>query len=638
MVKHFGVNYRRTYIVEDLESEYTKNYSDIPNEDFNKIIRLDVDSYPNQDNTKSPFKVGQLAGGNGLLIKTYRKGDTSWLRDSKKCDDILNATSIFYKNRKSMPIKNPSQFESIEQFLDMVLNGTEVKAVETPRESEEEKSLNKIEKLRLSQFPSIPSEKFLNLIEADDESDVKKGIVSNNIKTFLAPFYIKMSKSGNVNLIEEEKFLNENKLKIKKLIYVLDSMKEEERKELINSTDSLIELCSIILTAYIQGNSYYIQNLKSVCTEGIDYDYLASTAEYDLVISKSEKACNLADRPQLLYDGSIPFDDWVLLTTDYGNKPGHKRLTINSWCTGWYPEGYGSNYFKSYGGIYINIIWRKYSENPNGMSHQIALSKDGSLREVCSGRNYMEQGYSNAWTDAEGEISRGDITTTDDLEKIAARKSNSFSDLIRIFKTNRELVSALKKYSNSLPRLHNNILFNFLFEREGYLERSHVNLETTNNIFEQYTYDLNTIEEAKKNKDFVLELIIPEGITSIPQGEFEKWTNLISIKFPKSLKKIGARAFANCISLKKLNLNEGLQVISMGAFSGCSNLSGSIALPFSIEKIEPFAFEGHNKKGLSFTLPTAFFNPELNKKLYVPTEPEGEKNWWFQKGRFKERM
>ena len=631
MLIHSIRNLKKCYIKEDLNSDYTKNYSDIPSDDFDKIIRLDADSYPNQDITKEPFKVGQLAGGNGLLIKTYRKGNNSWLQDSEKCDKILQATAIFYKNRRNMPIKNPSQFESIDQFIDMVLNGADVKAVEKPKESEEDKALNKIENLRLSQFPSIPSDKFLKLIEIDDESDIKKGVVSATVKTFLAPFYIKMTKSNDVDLENEENFLFNNRLKVRKLIYTLDSLSEQERKEIISSTDSVQKLYNSVVYTFITGDSYYLKNLRNVCIEGSDYEYLTSTDEYDLVISKSQEACNLADRAQLLYDSSIDFKEWVR------NTDNNNRLCINSWCTGWHNQNDGYNdFFNRYKGIYINIIWKKYKENINGWSHQIAILQNGEINEVCQGGSYREEGYLYPWRSCEEKIRNGKITDVDSLLTDAESRSTYFADLIRIFKNNRKFITKLKN-SSIADRLYKNTLFNLLFKIEDSLSNSY-STEYEVNEFETYTYNLETINEAKLNRNLVLELIIPEGVTSIPQGTFEKWINLISIKFPSSLKVIGPRAFANCLSLKKLNLNEGLETIGMGAFSGCSNLSGSIALPFSIQKIEPFAFEGHNKKGLSFTLPAAFFNPELNKKLYVPVEPEEEKNWWFQKGRFKERM
>ena len=604
------------YLIEDLISDYNKNYSDIPKEDFNKIIALDADSYLNQDTSKEPFKVGQLAGGNGILIKSYRKGDTSWLNDSEKCNEILKASKIFYKNRKQMPIKNPSQFESIDQFLDMVLNGAAVKGVERAKETEEERALAKIEKLRLSQFPSIPSNIFLKLIELDEDSDIKKGVVSGLVKTFLVPFYLKMIKSVNIDIKEEEKFLFSNPLKIKKLLYEVSEKSMDEIKKIINEYNSFIILYSILFSTI--KNSIYLDNLEKICIKGKDYEYLGSTDDYDLVISKSLNACRIANRANFIYNENIPFGEWCYTTS-----------SINDWCT-----GNQLNSFNRYGGLYINIIWRRYKDKPDGISHQITLYPDGNIQEVCAGQNKREYGYKFDWENVEGEIRNHNITSFNELENKANFLSVYLADLINIFKNNIQLVYALKNYASNQKSFSNNLLLNFIFGEVDKLmlkDKEKINLES-------YIYSKETIDEAEERKKEILELIIPEGITSIPQGRFEKWVNLINIKFPTSLKEIGPRAFANCISLKKLNLNEGLETIAMGAFSGCSNLSGSIALPFSISRIEPFAFEGHNKKGLSFTLPTAFFNPELNKKLLVPIEPEDEKNWWFQKGRFKERM
>lgn len=78
----------------------------------------------------------------------------------------------------------------------------------------------------------------------------------------------------------------------------------------------------------------------------------------------------------------------------------------------------------------------------------------------------------------------------------------------------------------------------------------------------------------------VSKLVFPEGITEIGCGEdidfghlecvltFADMKYLRRVEFPKSLKKIGNNAFANCRSLKKIKIPDGVEEISYGAFQG----------------------------------------------------------------------
>lgn len=89
------------------------------------------------------------------------------------------------------------------------------------------------------------------------------------------------------------------------------------------------------------------------------------------------------------------------------------------------------------------------------------------------------------------------------------------------------------------------------------------------------------------------ELTIPEGTIEIPE-EFmhliAKRSELRSIVIPKSLKKIGDRAFFGHSRLGKISISEGLLTIGNYAFYNC-NLT-SLELPASIQSIQKKAFNG----------------------------------------------
>ena len=91
------------------------------------------------------------------------------------------------------------------------------------------------------------------------------------------------------------------------------------------------------------------------------------------------------------------------------------------------------------------------------------------------------------------------------------------------------------------------------------------------------------------------ELTIPEGTIEIPE-EFmyliAKQSELRSIVIPKSLKKIGDRAFCGHSRLGKISISEGLLTIGNYAFYNC-NLT-SLELPASIQSIQKKAFNGCN--------------------------------------------
>ena len=74
-------------------------------------------------------------------------------------------------------------------------------------------------------------------------------------------------------------------------------------------------------------------------------------------------------------------------------------------------------------------------------------------------------------------------------------------------------------------------------------------------------------------------ITIPDGVTSIGDGAFCYCRSLTSITIPDSVTSIGDGAFYNCTSLTSITLPEGVTSIGSSAFSGCSSLE-SITIPF----------------------------------------------------------
>ena len=127
------------------------------------------------------------------------------------------------------------------------------------------------------------------------------------------------------------------------------------------------------------------------------------------------------------------------------------------------------------------------------------------------------------------------------------------------------------------------------------------------------TSDLEIVDEIflvdKKNKKLLglksdIEeapevLVIPEGIEIIGQAAFiskNKFhrSNIKSVKFPDSLKKIENNAFFRCTDLTDIQFGNGLEYIEKNAFASCRGLE-EIILPDSLRVIEGQAFADCSK-------------------------------------------
>lgn len=81
------------------------------------------------------------------------------------------------------------------------------------------------------------------------------------------------------------------------------------------------------------------------------------------------------------------------------------------------------------------------------------------------------------------------------------------------------------------------------------------------------------------------------GIKEIGKTAFEWCSVLTVLKLPPQIKKICEYAFKNCINLKKVILNDGLKMISYGAFDTHSANMESVKLPKSLKHLGPDNFD-----------------------------------------------
>ena len=85
------------------------------------------------------------------------------------------------------------------------------------------------------------------------------------------------------------------------------------------------------------------------------------------------------------------------------------------------------------------------------------------------------------------------------------------------------------------------------------------------------------------------EIVIPEGITSIPYKAFCNFTKVTGVTIPNSVTSIGSYAFYNCSGLTSIVIPDGVTSIGGSAFSYCSSLT-SITIPDSVTSIRDNTF------------------------------------------------
>ena len=108
-------------------------------------------------------------------------------------------------------------------------------------------------------------------------------------------------------------------------------------------------------------------------------------------------------------------------------------------------------------------------------------------------------------------------------------------------------------------------------------------------------------DETFKDNTILKRIVIPEGVTRIGSSAFQGCTSLEDVVLPQSLAEICGHAFDGCVSLKEIRLPEELNAIRESAFLGTA--ISRIYLPASLEIFEvPFGtwWDGHASEYLEW--------------------------------------
>ena len=84
---------------------------------------------------------------------------------------------------------------------------------------------------------------------------------------------------------------------------------------------------------------------------------------------------------------------------------------------------------------------------------------------------------------------------------------------------------------------------------------------------------------------------LPDGVEILSISAFHGCSSLTSVSLPSTLKKIGSFCFQGCKSLKSIELPDGVEILSISAFSYCPSLT-SVSLPSTLKKMGSHCFYG----------------------------------------------
>lgn len=132
-------------------------------------------------------------------------------------------------------------------------------------------------------------------------------------------------------------------------------------------------------------------------------------------------------------------------------------------------------------------------------------------------------------------------------------------------------------------------------------------------------------EGAFRDCEKLVNISIPDTVTSIGANAFRYCWSLIGISIPDTVTKIGFSAFLGCDRLESIVIPAGVTVIERETFKGCDNLQ-YVTLPDNLYQIEDFAFTDCDSLS-TITIPGsvvsissyAFTNTGSLKEIRIPT-------------------
>ena len=115
------------------------------------------------------------------------------------------------------------------------------------------------------------------------------------------------------------------------------------------------------------------------------------------------------------------------------------------------------------------------------------------------------------------------------------------------------------------------------------------------------------------HREFITEVVIPEGVTNIGEGIFWDCTGLAEITIPAGVTSIDNYAFSGCRNLVAVSVPESVKSIGVYAFQNCNCLT-AITIPEGVMSIGNNTFENCNSL-IAITIPEGVMNIGSNAFL-----------------------
>ena len=490
-----------------IDDEYQKNWTDIPREDFDKIIKLDpVTSIENN-------RIGPSA--KQLLLPRYLEGETDFLND---LENVSNALQKYVNNRNAFPamLRNITAFPSVKDFVDYVLNGEDsefakrVDLSDTPVKKEKESKLNQIYN---KYYSDIDREVFDKIIALDPETN--ENSIGAVAKQLLLPKY----KQG-------EDFLSKN-LDITTAINYFNLEKDSypEDKKSIQNFPSVEDFVKFVTAG---PESSLLQGLKSDPNVKDDIKLIAATRNYEVIQPLSHAANNA-----------------ITCLNQYRSR-GSEFMT---WCTGWTND---TSQWRVHSNEYIYCFMYKKDLKDRKKNYQLSIRKD----------NYRVYQFLDGDDKAFGEFN---ATSESVVTKFFEDFLYANVDVLFAIST----CQYLKDCPTVKKVLENVKQFDKPFEYKDYssLHKLDDNPALRNVVKELIVSSDNIPAEAFMGFPALKFVTLNEGLKKIGNEAFMKCISLEKIVFPESLEEIGAEAFANCLNLKgSLRIPNNVKKIGINAF------------------------------------------------------------------------
>ena len=106
----------------------------------------------------------------------------------------------------------------------------------------------------------------------------------------------------------------------------------------------------------------------------------------------------------------------------------------------------------------------------------------------------------------------------------------------------------------------------------------------------EHSSPLSSAKRFYLNNSEVKQLVIPDGVESIPNYAFYQCRSITSLNIAGSVKSIGSSAFEDCTGLTSIYVFDGVESIGGSSFEGCTGLS-TIIFPSTLSSIALNAFK-----------------------------------------------